>query len=151
MIGLCLDFPPLQPRQCNSPLAERACNVPLLIQQLTLHAISRFKRTELLSKVLQSSSISVTSAMKAAEQTQANLEAYRSDETWATLWASCTSDAIQLNLDAPTVPRVRRPPRRFDVGDPPCIQSVEEYHRVVFFNFWITLYKRLVIVCSRKQ
>jgi len=72
--------------------------------------------------------------MKAAEQTQANLKTYRSDDAWLTLWAFCTSEATQLNLDPPTVPRVRQPPRQLDAGGPPCIQSVEECHRVVFFQ-----------------
>ena len=66
------------------------------------------------------------------------------------MWASRTSEESRLHLDPPTVPRVRRPPRQFDAGGPPCIQSVEDYQRAVFFSFWIIFCKRLQIVCGRK-
>lgn len=94
-----------------------------------------FERTEQLSKIFQSSSISVPAALKAAEQTRANLQSHREDASWKSMWASCQSEAARLQLDLPTMPRVRRPPRRIDDGQPPCTQTLEEYHRILFFQF----------------
>lgn len=94
-----------------------------------------FKRTESLSKLLQSSTISVSEARKAAELTRQNLQKYREDESWTSLWDSCKNEARRLNLDPPTQPRLRNAPRRFDAGGPPCTQNIEEYHRIIFFQF----------------
>ena len=94
-----------------------------------------FEHTEQLSKVLQSSSISVSAALKATELARANLQSYRDDVSWKSMWASCTSDASRLDVDLPTTSRVRRPPRRIDEGALPCTQTAEEYFRVIFFQF----------------
>ena len=94
-----------------------------------------FERTEQLSKLLQSSSISVSAALRAAEHARANLQSYRDDVSWKSMWASCISNASRLDVDPPTMPRVRRPPRRIDEGALPCTQTIEEYFRVVFFQF----------------
>ena len=50
--------------------------------------------------------------------------------------AGVKANAASLNLDLPRVPRPRRPPRRLDEDAPsaPCQQTVEEYHRSIFFN-----------------
>lgn len=94
-----------------------------------------FQRTELLSRLLQSSTISVPEALKAAEQTRANLQFYREEGSWQEMWTSFQRDAARLNLDPPTVPRLRRPPRRLDEGALPCTQTAEQYYRMIFYQF----------------
>jgi hypothetical protein len=106
-----------------------------------------FENTEMLSKVLQSNTITTTEALKAAEQTKAKLRRYRDDDSWASLWALCLSEATRLNVDAPQVPRVRRPPHRFDDGAPAAEPAVEQHHRVIFFklldSILATMHERL--------
>ena len=98
-------------------------------------ALIVFQRTEQLSKVLQSKSISVQAALRAAEQTRLNVQHYRDEEAWHTMWSSCVYEAERLNLDPPTLPRVRSRPARFQEGGPQSTyDGVEQYHRVLFFQ-----------------
>jgi hypothetical protein len=93
-----------------------------------------FESTELLSKTLQSKDMTVTGAVKAAEKTSQTIQHLRDDDTWATMWSSCINEAKRLNIEEPTLPRVRRPNHRFDQGSAPRTLTVEEHYRMVFFQ-----------------
>ena len=43
----------------------------------------------------------------------------RADSEFDTFWERATTKAEELQLTDPTVPRVRRPPRRIDSGSSP--------------------------------
>ena len=98
-------------------------------------ALIVFYRTELLSKVLQSKNMTVTAALKVAQQTRSNLQRYRHIETWNELSESCVLECERLQLDPSEVPRARRPPNRFDGSAEPIQQCAEEYFRMLIFEF----------------
>lgn len=93
-----------------------------------------FERTELLSKVLQAKDMTVTGAVKAADQASHNIQQLREDGAWSSLWSSCVTQAAQLDVDEPTLPRMRHPPRRFDSASSPCVLTAEQHHRMLFFQ-----------------
>jgi hypothetical protein len=98
-------------------------------------ALMVFAKTEILSKILQAKTMTVTSASKAAETTQANLQRYRQDQEWNVLWKSCLDESTRLELDNPVVPRTKRPPKRIDDGSAPVILNAQDYFRMQFYQF----------------
>lgn len=94
-----------------------------------------FEATELLSKTVQSQAMTVTAAAKAAEQTCLLLQHSREDEQWTKLWASVVSQAVELDIDDPVVPRTRRPPARIDSGASCVTLNPEQYFRKIFNEF----------------
>jgi len=66
-----------------------------------------FEPTELLSKTLQSETMTVTAASKASEQTCLLLQHCREDQKWTAFWTSVLDQAAAMHLDEPVVPRLR--------------------------------------------
>jgi hypothetical protein len=95
-------------------------------------AMTVFEATELLSKTVQSTAMTVTAASKAAQQTCLLLQRSRGDEDWNKLWASVLQHAATFKLDDPAVPLLRRPPRRIDRGAPSTAMNPEQYFRMIF-------------------
>ena len=51
-------------------------------------------------------------------------------------WECATTKTEELQLTDPTVPRVRRPPRRVDSGSSPStFPSPKDYFRKIYFEF----------------
>jgi len=94
-----------------------------------------FEATELLSKTVQSETMNVTGACKAADKTCQLLQHSREDHEWTNLWASAVSKAQVLGIGDPEVPRARRPPRRFDTGATSVTLTPEQHFRVIFNEF----------------
>ena len=93
-----------------------------------------FERTETLSTVFQSKSMTVPAAVTATQKVKCNLERLREDTAWTDMWESCCSDADKLQLERPSVPRQRRRPARFDQGAPPVQLDVQHYFKMMFYQ-----------------
>ena len=93
-----------------------------------------FERTETLSTLLQSKSMTVPAAVQATQQVKCNLERLREETAWTDTWESCCSDADKLQLESPSVPRQRRRPARFDQGAPPVQLDVQQYFKIMFYQ-----------------
>ena len=88
----------------------------------------------MLSKTLQSAAMTVAAGANAAQKTCSSLEHYREDLEWQRLWQCCQDQARALRVDDPVVPRVRRPPRRFDEGGPVVATLTPEQHLKALFT-----------------
>jgi hypothetical protein len=84
---------------------------------------------------LQSKKISVADAKNAAVKTAAIIGAMRNDEYFDSLYSMCERGALELDLDPPVLPRIRRLPRRLDDGAPAVsFASPKELFRKHFFE-----------------
>ena len=93
---------------------------------------------ESLSKVLQTSTLSLSGAKEAIDLTLQALRRMRSDEHFEKLWRE-TSTAESLNLVAPSLPRTRRPPLRNEynpnqTSDPHVFSTPKDAMRKDFFE-----------------
>jgi hypothetical protein len=95
-----------------------------------------FGTTDLLSSSLQGKNVTACDAKAAADTICAKLVKMREDTEFDTFWERATTTAEELQLSDPTVPRVRRPPRRIDSGSTPStFPSPKEYFRKIYFEF----------------
>ena len=95
-----------------------------------------FATTDLLSSSLQGRKVTACDAKAAADTICAKLVKMREDTEFDTFWERATTTAKELQLSDPTVPRVRRPPRRIDSGTTPStFPSPKEYFRKIYFEF----------------
>jgi hypothetical protein len=85
---------------------------------------------------LQGKNVTACDAKAAADTICAKLVKMREDTEFDTFWERATTTAEELQLSDPTVPRVRRPPRRIDSGSTPStFPSPKEYFRKIYFEF----------------
>ena len=92
--------------------------------------------TDALSCTLHGSSITALDAKNAAGAVCQTLLGLRSDSSFDSFWEEATAKAQELQLLEPTVPRVRRPPRRLDSGsNPASFSSPRDYCRKFYYEF----------------
>ena len=70
-----------------------------------------------LSKTLQSSTISAPEGQRVAQLTVTVLENMRTSEAFSLLWESFKRKSSVLEIEEPSLPRRRRAPRRYEIGD----------------------------------
>ena len=75
------------------------------------------RHAENLSKTLQSSSISAAGGQKVSGLTLKTLEGIRSDDQFDLFWKLVLLKSRNLDISEPDLPRKRKMPRRFEVGE----------------------------------
>ena len=102
-----------------------------------LHLSERIlKITDNLSKTLQNESLSAAEAQVIAGQTVETLKRMRSDEMFELFWKHVECLRVRTDTDEPTLPRKRKAPRRYEVGDGESHHSntVEDHYRQNYFE-----------------
>ncbi|ODM90373.1 Zinc finger MYM-type protein 1 [Orchesella cincta] len=80
-------------------------------------ARSLFSAAESLSKILQSPTASVSGGIEAATITLKRLISLKSDANFQLLWSSMMEKIDKLSLETPSLPRVRRKPKKLEGTD----------------------------------
>ena len=75
-----------------------------------------FGPAEEFSILLQKPSITCLAAQTAAKVLLGKLKHMRCDESFDTFWMKATAKALSLQIAEPTLPKIRRPPKRIDGG-----------------------------------
>lgn len=93
------------------------------------------KQAERCNTFLQSTKISVAGAKCAAMKTAAIIDAMRNDDYFDSLYSMCEQKALELDIDPPVMPRIRRLPRRLDdSASAVSFASPKELFRKHFFE-----------------
>ena len=74
------------------------------------------KHTDNLSKTLQSSALTAAEAHHVANLTCQTLERIRDDKCYDLFWERALRLQNDLDVDEPELPRMRKPPRRYEIG-----------------------------------
>ena len=93
-----------------------------------------------LNKAVQTRSFAISDALTAMEVTYKGLEDLGTEEAFHEIFTSCIIHCEELGVEASELPRVRNPPKRYEVGSSINHQrgSAEEYFRVQYFKFFDT-------------
>lgn len=93
------------------------------------------RHSDNLSRALQSDTISAAKGQSIAAMTVKTLESIRNDEACSLFWQKVTSKGKELKVNEPTLPRVRRIPKRLDEGgDPHSAKTAEDHYRQMYFE-----------------
>ena len=89
-----------------------------------------------LSRTLQSSSMSAAGGQKVAVLTVKTLESIRSAENFDLFWKSLLLKSSSLDISEPELPRRRKTPRRYEVGEGESHfpMTVEKHYRRFYFE-----------------
>ena len=91
---------------------------------------------ENLNRAVQCRSVSVSSVIAAMQLTKDNLLSLRCDNKFMTIFDETVRLCTELDIDAPQMPRQRRPPKRFTgTAEPHVPNSSVDYFSVQYFNF----------------
>ncbi len=98
--------------------------------------ISVFDRAEELSRLLQSKRLPASAAKNAASSLVASLSNSREEQNFDTFWSSSITEANNLCLDAPVMPRRKRIPVRFDSDSEGVnFKQPVDYFRSIYYEF----------------
>ena len=94
------------------------------------------KITDNLSATLQKQSLPAAEAQSIAEMTIKTLEGMRSDEAFGLFFKLVECVRKSTDTEEPSLPRKRKAPRRFEIGDGEGYHSltVEEHYRTMYFE-----------------
>ena len=89
-----------------------------------------------LSKTLQRRDISAAEGQQVTEMTVKTLLSIRSDEKFNLFWQNIISLAESLDVSEPRLPRQRKAPKQFEVGEarPECLTSVEGHFQRIYYE-----------------
>ena len=89
-----------------------------------------------LSRSLQSSTISACEGQKLVSTTTTTIQSMRSDECFDIFWKYVERKRLSLQVPSPTLPRRRKVPRQFEVGEGATVHPVEvkEIYRRAYFE-----------------
>jgi Domain of unknown function (DUF4371)/hAT family C-terminal dimerisation region len=82
-------------------------------------ALRVFEPSEICSKKLQKVNFSVTEAIQSAVEVAEVIEKTRTEESFNLLYDECVQQCINLDLDPPTLPRLKKQPKRLNDGAQP--------------------------------
>lgn len=94
--------------------------------------------TDNLSKTLQHTAMSAAEGQHLVRMTTASLKSVRTEEMFNLFWQNIIAQASKLDIGEPTLPRRRKAPRRYEVGESdssgvtPC--SPQDHYRVTYFE-----------------
>ena len=99
--------------------------------------------TDNLSKSLQQKSLSAAEGQRLAKLTLDVLRSLRDDDHFASFYARVLQDQIRFRVDAPTLPRKRKAPKRFLVGTQMVISTrlLKIFTGRYIMKHWILLLK----------
>ncbi|KAM3876083.1 mesoderm induction early response protein 2 [Diretmus argenteus] len=88
----------------------------------------------MVSTVLQGKTITISEAKEATDCLKASMLRMQSDSCFADLWQECAERAEGLDVDIPSLPRTKRPPRRLiseddEETEDPTVLTVEQTYR----------------------
>ncbi len=89
-----------------------------------------------LSKTRQHTFMSAVEAQEISSMTVKTLQTMRSDEQFDLFWANVNKKTAALEIPEPTLPRKRKHPARYQIGDacPEYSDSVKNYYRSIYFQ-----------------
>ena len=95
-----------------------------------------FKITDNLSRTLQAKSLSAAESYHLAEMTVTTLEGMRTEEAFELFFDRLEILRQELSVEEPSLPRRKKPTRRFEYGDGKAYHSdtVAEYYRRQYFE-----------------
>ena len=93
------------------------------------------RHTDNLCKTLQSPSLSAADSQQLAQLTCNTLERLRNQECFSLLWSKVSGMQEKLQIDEPMLPRKRKAPRRYEVGDGQgtFLETVQDYFRAEYY------------------
>ena len=74
------------------------------------------RRTDNLSKTLQLKSLSAAEGQRLAKLTTQVLQSLRDEDQFKSFYERVLQDQVRFEVDAPTLPRKRKAPQRFQIG-----------------------------------
>jgi len=90
---------------------------------------------ESLSKVLQKKTETISGAIEAAKVTMISLRDLKSEEKFDSAWAEILGKISEYSLQEPSLPRVRRKPKKLDnLSNPPVFNNPKEWLKSTFFE-----------------
>jgi hypothetical protein len=104
---------------------------------LGLHmALSVFGPLEQVNRVLQSTSISVSGMLEAVEVVKEELLKLRTNDNFLSLFLLVQGKADEMDLDPLTLPRQRKPPKRFTgPSEAHIYEDAQHFFRAQYFQF----------------
>jgi Domain of unknown function (DUF4371)/OTU-like cysteine protease/hAT family C-terminal dimerisation region len=97
-----------------------------------------FRKAELVSRTLQQRGILLKTSIDSVRELQEFYSKQRTDAAWNQIWESCMQKAEELDLEKPSLPRVRRPPKKLEhapnVAVPHRFESIKEKYKIQFFE-----------------
>ena len=104
-----------------------------------LHSV--LSQTDNLSKTLQHTTFSAAEGQQLVKMTITTLQSIRSEEMFKLFWQKIIIQANALNIEESTLPRVRKAPRRYEVGSSSGVSpsSPENHYRTIYYEFIDTI------------
>ncbi len=89
-----------------------------------------------LSHSLQATSKSACHGQQIVGLTLTTLQSIRSDESFQAFWDTVEISQASVDVTAPTLPRQRKVPRRYEIGEsaPEYPSSVQDHYRQIYFE-----------------
>ena len=99
-----------------------------------LHSV--LSHTDNLSKTLQHTSFSAAEGQRLAKMTTATLQSVRSEEMFKLFWQKIVTQANTLDIGEPILPRIRKVPRRYEVGSSSGVSALspESHYRTIYYE-----------------
>ena len=99
-----------------------------------LHSV--LSQTDNLSKTLQHTTFSAAEGQQLVKMTTTTLQSIRSEEMFKLFWQKTVIQANALDIEEPTLPRVRKAPRRYEVGSSSGVSplSPENHYRTIYYE-----------------
>ena len=94
------------------------------------------RHSDNLSRTLQKKDISAAEGQHVASLVMTTLKSMRSDASFKLFWQVLAVKAQKLNIGEPTLPRKRKVPRRFEIGDGEAEfhANVEDHYRSIYYE-----------------
>lgn len=94
------------------------------------------RHTDNLSKTLQHKSLSAAEGQRVAKLTLDVLQSLRNEDHFKNFYARVLLDQVRFQVDAPTLPRKRKAPQRFQIGstDGDFHTSSEDHYRQIYYE-----------------
>ena len=94
-----------------------------------------FSKSESVSTMLQSPKLSLSNAKSSVDALSALLTAQRNDDRFRELWLEISTDALNIGIDQPVLPRTRKVPRRIDGNAPSHTdENTEDFYRRIYYS-----------------
>jgi len=110
-----------------------------------------FGAAEETSKALQGKDTSVKEAVTAVSVTRAFYQRQRSDEAFDEFYERVVTQAKDLEIGEPKLPRYRKPPKRFGGSDPHQFDEPKRYFRHKYYSACDILIQELVDRFEQKE
>ena len=125
-------------------LLKSVCTFDFVFNLFLLSHI--FSMTNVLSKYLQSTCISICHALEKVEAVCQSMLALRSEQEFDRFWKEATDICAKLGFDDPVLPRRRKVPARLGGGSTdPMYTNVKQYYLVTSF------YPIIDVISSRME